>query len=294
MIRTVLGSLDPSAAGIVDSHDHLFLSTPLLPGDELDDAAAATDDLRGFAQQGGGTLIQWTPRGLKRGLDALRRISESTGVHIVAATGRHRRALYPRHAPGADLDPNQLADAFIRDLVNNDCGLIKVGVSYEEITPDEVDALYAAAVAHHATSAPIAVHLEQGSAADLVLDRLFAENVPARSIILGHVAKNPDPDGIANTAQAGTWLCLDAPSPRNRITTDQLARIAGRLVDQGHSSQLLLGADTTTAGSRTAPRQYGPSGLLTDVMPQLTEALGTDKMTEIMVTNPALAWSVPL
>jgi phosphotriesterase-related protein len=293
VIRTVLGEVAPADAGIVDSHDHLFLSTPLLPGEELADTDDAMTETLDFARRGGRTLVQWTPRGLSRGLPALRSISETTGVHIVAATGRHRRGVYPSGAPEFDLTVGQLADTFIDDIGNNGCSLIKVGISYEEVTADEGDSLRAAAIAHHATNAPIAVHLERGSAADLVLGFLVAESVPMNSIVLGHLGKNPDPDRIAEAAQSGAWLCLDAPSPRNPVSIEDLSRTLGRLIDGGHSSQLLLGADTTTrSSSRPVRSAYGPAGLVDQVAPHLIRALGADALAGIMVGNPARAWSV--
>lgn len=293
VIRTVLGEVAPTVAGIVDSHDHLFLSTPLLPGEELADADDAMTETLDFARRGGRTLVQWTPRGLSRRLPALRSISETTGVHIVAATGRHRRGVYPSGAPEFDLTVGQLADTFIDDIGNNGCGLIKVGISYEEVTADEGDSLRAAAIAHHATNAPIAVHLERGSAADLVLGFLVDESVPMNSIVLGHLGKNPDPDRIAEAAQSGAWLCLDAPSPRNPVSIEDLSRTLGRLIDGGHSSQLLLGADTTTrSSSRPVRGAYGPAGLVDQVAPPLIRALGADALAGIMVGNPARAWSV--
>ncbi|WP_240773519.1 hypothetical protein [Plantibacter sp. M259] len=79
VIRTVLGDIDPATAGVVDSHDHLFLRTPVLAGEDLVDEPDATTAVERFAAAGGRTVVQWTPRGLGRGLPALRRISASTG-----------------------------------------------------------------------------------------------------------------------------------------------------------------------------------------------------------------------
>ncbi|WP_207939288.1 hypothetical protein [Actinomadura darangshiensis] len=57
-VRTVLGDIDPADLGICDTHDHLFLSSPRLPGEELDDPAAATAQARAFAELGGGAIAQ--------------------------------------------------------------------------------------------------------------------------------------------------------------------------------------------------------------------------------------------
>lgn len=291
VIRTVLGDIDPAEAGAVDSHDHLFLTTPALPGEELNDEAAAAAELRAFSAAAGGTVVQWTPRGLKRGLPALRRISESTGVHLVAATGRHRKAIYGSRSVEPDLTADELAEAFIGDILGRACGLVKVGISYQSISPDEADALHAAALAHHATGAPIAVHLEQGSAAGLVLEALRTDDVHPGSIVLGHLGRNPELTAIIEAAESGAWLCLDTPSPRHPLEFDRFERILTTLIDHGHLAQLLLGADTTLATARADPLAPGPSALLQSVAPGLEPALGSDAMSRIIVDNPARAWS---
>ncbi|MGH2822161.1 MAG: DUF933 domain-containing protein, partial [Thermoleophilaceae bacterium] len=40
-VRTVLGDLPPAELGVTDAHDHLFMRSAALPGQELDDAEAA-------------------------------------------------------------------------------------------------------------------------------------------------------------------------------------------------------------------------------------------------------------
>ena len=57
MIRTVLGDLAPDALGVCDSHDHLFFRTAVLPGQELDDEAAALAEVRAFAE-----MLQRNPK----------------------------------------------------------------------------------------------------------------------------------------------------------------------------------------------------------------------------------------
>ena len=292
MIRTVLGDIDPATAGVVDSHDHLFLRTPALPGDELDDEHAAAGELVAFGRAGGGTLVQWTPAGLHRGLDALRRVSSAAGIHVVAATGRHRGALYGPAARLPTLTGARLANEFITDVQDRRCGLVKIGVSFQTITDDETDALHAAAAAHHATGVPIAVHLEQGTAAAGVLQLLVDDGVPVRSIVLGHLGRNPDDGRIRAAAESGAWVCLDVPSSRHPGTPGRLVDILALLIDAGHSAQLLLGADTTTARGAAGAPAAGPAALIGDTVQNLGTDLGRAATAMMMVDNPARAWSM--
>lgn len=292
MIRTVLGDIPSATAGVVDSHDHLFLASPALPGEALDDVDAAQRELGAFQQRGGGTVVQWTPSGLHRDLAGLRKTSASSGVHVVAATGRHRRALYPAEAEVRALGVDRLASVFITDIEERGCGLVKIGTGGVDLASDEEEALQAAAIAHGVTGAPIAIHLEGGSGADGVLRRLTAAGVSARSIVLGHLGRNSDERGIVEAAESGAWLCFDAPSARHPISVDRLARLLSVLMEAGHAPQLLLGADTTTASSRAAPFGNGPSGLLRGTVEPLRVELGDTALDAILIGNPARAWAL--
>jgi predicted metal-dependent phosphotriesterase family hydrolase len=294
-IRALLGDVAPGDLGITDAHDHLFLSSPALAGEELDDRGAAEHELCSFRQAGGGAVVQWTPRGLGRGLPSLARISARTGVHVVVATGRHRAALYAPGSSTTALAGDPLAAAFVQDILDRRCGLVKVGVGLSPrggVEPVEGDALDAAAAAHRATGVPVGVHLEGGAGAHRVLERLEAGGVPAASVVLGHLGRNPDDRAIVAAARSGAWLCLDAPSPRHPDPEDRLGRIVAALVDEGRAGQLLLGADATTASSRSADPSCGPTSLLTGLVPKLRARLGDAVLDAILVTNPARAWGV--
>src|ERR671924_162942 len=99
IVRTVEGDIRPEDLGPCDAHEHLFLVTPAQPGDELGDLDKAIEEARTVAAAGARALVDWTPIGLGRDLDGLARVSEATGLHVVAATGLPPDAHY-----GAD-DP---------------------------------------------------------------------------------------------------------------------------------------------------------------------------------------------
>ncbi|MFE2636226.1 hypothetical protein ACFXKF_15800 [Streptomyces scopuliridis] len=95
-VRTVLGEVDPAELGICDAHDHLFLRSPMLPGQEPADPDAAAGRLREFRALGGRAVVQWTPYGMGRRPADLAALSRAEGVHVVAATGLHQAAHYDR------------------------------------------------------------------------------------------------------------------------------------------------------------------------------------------------------
>ncbi|MDH6576931.1 phosphotriesterase [Kitasatospora sp. MAP5-34] len=303
-IRTVLGELPPGDFGVCDAHDHLFMSSPLLPGQELDDPAAAEAELRAFATLGGRAVVQWTPYGLGRRLPELVTLSRATGVHLVSATGLHQAAHYdPEQLRGLDL-----AELFITELVGESAiesaiesvdkgvdersvraGLIKVAGGYHGLDAHARRTMAAAAEAHHATGAPIAVHHELGTGALDVLDLLCGRlGVPARSVILGHLNRFPDLRLQRQAAEAGAYVALDGPSRGNHATDHHLFDTLAALAESGHADRLLLGGDTTTAAARGVP---GMPHLLNSLRPRIIREFGTGLAESVFVTNPAHAFA---
>ena len=298
MIRTVLGDLAPEALGVCDSHDHLFFRSAILPGQELDDGDAAIAEVRAFAEAGGQAIVQWTPYGLGRRAELLPRISTSTGVSLIAATGLHRREHYPE---GFLVDGvrDRLAEIFVRELtvgIGNSsvrAGLIKVAGGFHVLDAHAELVMRAAAEAHHATGAPIAIHHELGSAADAVLDLLVDKlDVHPSAVILGHLNRFPDHRGHLELAERGAWLAFDGPSRANHATDPRLLDCLAALVDAGYADRLLLGGDTTTAKARGATGE-GPGipYLLTQLRPRIARHLGADVAHAIFTANPARSFT---
>src|SRR6059058_5063639 len=93
-VITVLGPLDASTLGVTDSHDHLFLSSPALAGQEFGDLDKTIEEVVDAQQTGLQTIVELTPIGLGRQPELMRRVAETTGVNVIAATGFHRDAHY--------------------------------------------------------------------------------------------------------------------------------------------------------------------------------------------------------
>src|SRR5437016_14630027 len=87
MIVTVLGPIAREKLGVTDAHDHLFLRSPALAGQEFEDLDRAAEEVTGAARGGLQALVEVTPTGLGRDPEKMRAVAEATGGHIAAATG---------------------------------------------------------------------------------------------------------------------------------------------------------------------------------------------------------------
>lgn len=297
-VRTVLGDVDPVELGTCDAHDHLFLTSPQLPGQELDSPAASAQELAAFREAGGESLIQWTPHGMGRRSGDLPELSRTSGVRIVAATGLHQAAHYTTELLER-LHTDGLADLFVREITQGiadtgvRAGLIKVAGGFHGLDSHARWTMEAAAEAHHATGAPIAVHLELGTGALDVLDLLCGELlVPPDRLILGHLNRSPDLAIHRQAAEAGAYLAFDGPSRAQHATDWRMPEAVQTLTEAGFADQLLLGGDTTTAGARAVNGGPGLPYLLRRVRPRLELALGEELVGNILRDNPARAFAV--
>ena len=291
VIRTVLGDISPGELGACDAHEHLFFDTPVQPGEGFLDVDPALEEAQTLADAGAGSIVEWTPLGLGRDLEGLRTVALAAGLHVIAATGLHRDAHYPVDSPYRAASVDDLVSTFVAEL-NDRCGIIKAAASYHHLTPFEERTLDAAAAAHARVGAPVCVHTEHGTMGLDIVQRLQNLGVPAASVVLAHVDRNPDVDEHAETAAAGAFLQLDGPGRTKYWPDSTILQLIADLAERGHAKSLLLGGDT---GRRGMFRAYGGGPgmdyLFARFKPRLERELGARLSRQIFVENPARAFA---
>src|SRR5512139_1973384 len=159
-IRTVRGDIDPADLGVCYPHEHVLCSPPPDVTDrdlELDSEAAALQELTWFKQSGGCALVDMTPADYGRNAPGMRRVSEATGIHIIATTGLHKDKFSARIIKDKSIE--ELADRFSRDVSEGvdgrhiKAGVIKAASSLNAIAVNEEKVFRAAARAHRLTGA---------------------------------------------------------------------------------------------------------------------------------------------
>jgi predicted metal-dependent phosphotriesterase family hydrolase len=309
-VVTVLGAVPAASLGVTDAHEHLFLRTPALPGQEIGDLERSTAEARAASSSGISTIVEMTPIGCGRRPDLMRQLSQATGLNVVAATGFHRDAHYPpdHWVHGASAD--DLARRIVVDLsegmhpldwLDSDqpldparAGVIKGGASYQHITQAEQTRLAAEASASLRTGAPILVHTEVGTCGHEIVDLLEAEGVSPRRVMLAHLDRNPDPELHADLAARGVMLEYDTPGRVKYRPDSDLLALVESMVSAGHLDRLLLGLDL---GMCDYFRSYGGGPgmryLMDTFVPRLRRRIGDEAVRAILVANPAraFAWS---
>jgi len=308
-VMTVSGPMPASALGVTDAHEHLFLSSPALAGQEITDLERSTAEVREAAISGLRTVVEMTPIGLGRRPDLLRALSEASGVTVIAATGYHRDAHYPDGHWVTDAPLDLLAERIVADLESGmhpsdwtdpdaapdpaRAGVIKAGASYHVITPAERRRLAAAAIGNRRTGAAILVHAEVGTCGHEIVDLLEADGVAPERIILSHMDRNPDLELHAELAARGVTLEYDTLGRTKYHPDSTLLDLIGSMVEAGHGDRLMLGCDL---GRREYFRAYGGGPgmrhLLDVFVPRLRRRIGDPAMDAILVANPARAYAL--
>jgi phosphotriesterase-related protein len=314
VIRTVLGDRPATDFGRCDYHEHLFQSSPLLIGDELDDEDASGAEAAALRRAGIDSMIEATPTGLGRDPAAVARISAATGLSVVHVSGAHREEHYaPSHwiqqlsdeklrarfeadvndgLPAADVGPRgRLALTPTGEPVR--AGMLKCGIGYWRISRFERQVVGAVASAAAATGVAVMVHLEYGSAAWEVLDALGGGGVPAHRVVLAHADRNLDPGLHAELTLAGAYLGYDGMARHRESPDSAILDCLERTLAHGDPRRILLGGDVAR---RTRYRSYGGipglDYLPTRFLPRLLQRIGADLTNCLLVDNPAQALAI--
>ncbi|MET3805987.1 phosphotriesterase-related protein [Nakamurella sp. UYEF19] len=304
LIRTVTGDLDVSQLGRTDAHEHVFLSSPLLAGEDFQDLGKAIQELETVRDSGIDALVDLTTIGLGRRPAELAKVAQDTGLHIVAATGYHRDAHYRADHWIYQATADQLLRAVVsdieegmdasdwsvpfRDTSSARAGVIKAGASYQLISRTERERLEICVEAAVLTGVPLAVHTEVGTSGHQILDVVESGGLPASRVMLAHLDRNPDPDAHEELMQRGAFLVYDTVGRIKYRPESALLDLVAEMVERGFAGKLMLGTDV---GRRNTLRAYGGGPgmdvLGRDFVPRLVRRIGVAGVDALLVDTPA-------
>lgn len=317
-VETARGPVPLSSLGPVLSHEHLFINLMAeRRGDGLlHDEALMARELAVFAKQGGGAIFDLTTAELTpgstldsersfdarragqtrnpRAVEAVRRVSEATGVHVVLGTGRYRDPFLDPQLI-AELGVAGLAAEMVHDLTVGfadtgiRAGLIgEVGADKWFISEVEEQVFRAAAAASVQTGAPVYTHAARWTVGVEQSELLVSCGVAPEKIAIGHVDTVPSVDYAVELAARGHYVGIDtiystAPAALEHRVAQVLA-----LVRAGHRDRILLAHDVCVASLLQANGGPGFGLVMGEFRAALLAAgIGEDEFRSMMVENPA-------
>lgn len=311
-IATVTGDIPATELGITLAHEHITLDlTSRFPEDHylhpyaLPGVDVMIGEVNEFADAGGNTLLSLTNETMGRDVNALKAISEATGVTILASTGYYTRASAPEIT-----DVDALAAHFVDEISEGIDGTsIRAAVIGELATGEAPPGAYeyklfaAAAKASLATGAPIAGHTHGGQYTRWQLNYLSQLGVPADRIAICHLDETLAPQDNRPTdldlafavADAGSfvsvdtvgmsyygeWLSRPEPSDHDR------AWLVARLVERGYADHILLGHDIACEQDLTRSGGPGYGHILNNFLGKLEQfGVGREVANRMLIDNP--------
>jgi len=304
-IQTVLGTIQPQELGVTYCHDHLlFVPPPPFdaqdPDMRLDDVEKLIQEMKYFKLAGGKCIVEMTTIEMGRSPLGMKKISEDSGIHIIAATGFNKDKFCKKTV--ADQSVDQIISNMIKDLLEGmggttiKAGLIKASSSLNQITPQEEKVFQTVIEAHKRTGAPVSTHTEAGTMALEQVEIFTRGGIKPEHILIGHLDRNLDWEYLSKVAKTGVYLGFDQISKEKYYPDAERIAIIKRLIEAGHGHQIMLSGDI--ARKSYLPSYgfgYGPgfTYILWRFLPWMLESGITRKAVEdIFINNPskAFAW----
>jgi len=331
---TVLGPVPPQDLGITLMHEHVFIDLsflwdgptyewqkPLVDAEitlatrgllnvdpyvsrsnlVLDDFDAAVAELQPYRDLGGGTVVDLTPVGIKPQPALLRRVSEQTGVQIVAGCSYYTEGAHPPEV--ALLSDAELTDRLVNEIQNGLYGTdVRPGIIGEvgtssPIHPDEAKNLRVAAAAHNKTGLAINVHVSIFKREALAaIDILQAAGADLNRVVISHLDEQPDTAYHRAILDRGVYVEYDTFGSESYFDGDGSAEPSDRerldclieLMDAGWTDRLLIAHDVCTKVQLIKYGGVGYGHILRSIVPRMKRrGIDDATVTKLLVENPA-------
>jgi len=334
---TVNGTVPGEALGITLPHEHVILDfttrySPIENEQELqtkptlesrwrllrhpaahklnlvgtDIQSAITEGLY-FKAAGGHTIVDLTAIGLSPDPVKLKKIAETTGLNIIAATGYYVDPALPDWVRSASVD--ELADRLIDDIETGGREKIRRGaigeIAIEGHTELEIKCVRAAGKAQARTGAPCFFHVMSGilpdfrSSTEDVINLYLREGGDIRKLVLCH----QDGSGIDLNYQKkllkrGLWIMYDTFGSEGvfafgdkyiQLPTDsQRINELKSLIEEGFIDHLLISQDICYQMAKRSWGGWGMAHILDTLVPRfLAAGITQDMLNRMMRENPA-------
>ncbi|MFD3920995.1 phosphotriesterase [Streptomyces sp. NPDC058595] len=298
-LRTVTGTLPVSAVrGPALAHEHLTLDL-----DRAGDGAAilhadrhgpaVTTELAHLREEYGlGLVVELTCRGMGRRPQALARISEESGVPVVAATGWYYEPFHPAEVDGADV--GELTAILVREIRDGfgDTGirpgvLGEIGSHGEVPSEPETRVLLASAQAAVATGLSVATHAQLGHGGRAQLELLTGAGLPPHRISVGHQDLLDAPAVHRELAASGAYVAFDTVGKESYQSDTTRLRLLLALVEAGHADRVLLSCDISRHAYLRSEGGEGYGHLFRSFLPRVRAAGVDEDLIDLMTRrNP--------
>jgi phosphotriesterase-related protein len=285
-VTSVLGPIAPEMMGITDAHNHLWIQRQDLAiktAPVLEDLDLIIEELVQYRKLGGGSQLDCQPGGAGRNAHRLARISNATGIHIIACTGFHLQEYYPEGFKLWALDADQATDYLLKEInlgleeSSQDepifPGFIKIAVR-ETLESSPSALMEAAAAASRESGLLIEMHTQKGSDVERFVEYFIQQDLSPDRLVVCHIDKRPDPGLHKELAEAGFLLEYDTFFREKYHPEINLWPLIMDMVSSGYAGSIACATDLADLsmwnGSGNSP---GVPGFISVIKQRLDDSL---------------------
>lgn len=309
VVATVLGEISEVELGFCQCHEHLFISNgypaEINPCQRIDDPVLSAVELAAYKNAGGGALIDAQPVGCGRGAKELSRISQESGVHIIASTGFHKMMFYPENHWIYRYDADRLTEVFASELTVGmyagyfdvpkpedrsayRAGQIKCALDSGAFSRQYQKLFHAATEAAKLVGAPMMVHIEASSDPLMLAEFLYKSGVDLSRVAFCHMDRSiADLSVHKELCRRGIYMEYDTVARPKYHSDGRESEIVMEMMNAGFGKNLLMSLDTTRDRLTSYGGEVGLCHILKRFIPTLkTYGVTTGQIKDIFINNP--------
>lgn len=264
MIRTVLGDISIKNSGNILMHEHIWcISNDMLSslGDKWMDIAKfenyAVSVIKSIKENYGvTTFVDGTSIDLGRDAGLLKRVSEKSGVNIVASTGLY----YFPSMLTSQRTADDLAEIFLYECENGLDGTdVKPGIlkcaADGVLSDDTAKRLTAVSIVQSKTGLPMYAHCSHNDDIAVKMMRIFDnKKVNPEKTVFGHVSRRLETEYLETILKEGYYICIDQSFDGSEKA---VAQTVFELAEKGYENKILFSHDFPLYNDFSTPDRTG-------------------------------------
>ncbi len=300
MIYTVLGPINPEEIGITMSHEHLLLDLSRVrknTDSTFDDFELIVREVNKAIDLGVKTMVEVTCNDMGRDVLGLKKLSEITGLNIIASTGFYLDDYHSNELRAMSVE--EIAAIFEKELtIGIDNTGIKAGVigevaSSKEMSASEEKVLLAAGLAASKVGCAVTTHCQLGLLALEQIALLTKYNMAKDKIILGHLDLANDLDYYVEILKTGVNIGFDTVGKEVYLLDDLRAKNIKALIELGYVNQIVLSQDVSRLSYLDECGEHaGYKTVMESFVPLLkTYDISDQDINKMLIDNPKRIFS---
>lgn len=296
MIQTVLGKVSSTDIGYTLAHEHLVMDLSHVRQEAdsiLGEVHVMTKELLSAKAMGLSAVVDVSNTGMGQDVNRLVKISEATGIHVIASTGFYQDCYYMDEVRQSTVE--ELAAKFIHELctgidgTQHKAGVIaEIGSSHQTMTEDEKKVFHASAIAANKTGSAIFTHCELGTMALEQVELLFKDNVVKEKILIGHMDLVDDVEYLKQVLNQGVSIAFDTIGKVGYVKDERRLEKLVELLEAGFEEQLVLSLDITRKSYLKSNGGYGYDHMFGTFVPMMKNQGISDTVIKKLLRNNVL------